>query len=185
MKRIEERPGQVKFMTAIKDFFKGYVEFKGRSTRAGYWWIQLIGFVLGLLIFVPFIITLMMTALANNGTLEGWGIKAVMSFIIPLILLLLVSLALLLPTLALGVRRYRDAGLTNKAILLFYVINFISQVLMRFYEDSTAFTILSLIIIAVGFVLTVLPSGKLAQGDGNFFVVSHDHFYKDYEEQKN
>ena len=31
---------------AIKNFFKGYVDFSGRSTRPDYWWIWLANIIL-------------------------------------------------------------------------------------------------------------------------------------------
>ena len=37
---------------AIKNFFKGYVDFSGRSTRPDYWWIGLVNIILA----IPFYI---------------------------------------------------------------------------------------------------------------------------------
>ena len=39
--RIEQNR-KVTFLQAIKDFFRGYVDFKGRTTRAGYWWVSFV-----------------------------------------------------------------------------------------------------------------------------------------------
>lgn len=50
MAKINEAPGQVSFGRAFKDFFIGYFDFKGRTTRAGYWWVTLI---LTILSFIP------------------------------------------------------------------------------------------------------------------------------------
>lgn len=33
-------------INAYKNFFKGYVDFSGRSTRAEYWWIYLTNLIL-------------------------------------------------------------------------------------------------------------------------------------------
>lgn len=33
---------------AIKNFFKGYVDFSGRSTRPDYWWIGLANIILAI-----------------------------------------------------------------------------------------------------------------------------------------
>lgn len=38
--------GKITFKQAWVDFWKGYVDFGGRSTRAGYWWIQLLIYLL-------------------------------------------------------------------------------------------------------------------------------------------
>ena len=50
MEKINEVPGQVSFGRALKDFFIGYIDFKGRTTRAGYWWMTLILMIIS---FVP------------------------------------------------------------------------------------------------------------------------------------
>ena len=39
-------------INAIKNFFKGYVDFSGRSTRPDYWWIGLANIILA----IPFYI---------------------------------------------------------------------------------------------------------------------------------
>ena len=38
-------------INAYKNFFKGYVDFTGRSTRSEYWWVWLVNNIL----FYPFI----------------------------------------------------------------------------------------------------------------------------------
>ena len=35
-------------INAIKNFFKGYVDFSGRSTRPDYWWIGLANIILAI-----------------------------------------------------------------------------------------------------------------------------------------
>lgn len=42
---ISEQPGKVTFIEAHKDFFKGFLDFKGRTTRAGYWWTVPLQFI--------------------------------------------------------------------------------------------------------------------------------------------
>lgn len=48
MVKIEEK-GKVTFGQAFKDYFRGYVDFKGRTTRAGYWWMTLVLSILALI----------------------------------------------------------------------------------------------------------------------------------------
>ncbi|ALS00929.1 hypothetical protein ATZ33_05965 [Enterococcus silesiacus] len=52
MKKIHQIQGQVTFGKAIGDFFKGYFDFKGRTTRAGYWWVTLILTILTVICFI-------------------------------------------------------------------------------------------------------------------------------------
>ena len=87
-------------INAYKNFFKGYVDFAGRSTRSDYWCVWLGNIIL----YIPFFLTYG-NALANSrkeGALITLGFIAIIYFIF--------GLALLLPSLALMVRRLRDAG---------------------------------------------------------------------------
>ena len=87
-------------INAYKNFFKGYVDFTGRSTRSEYWWIWLTNMIL----LVPFY-SAYFKALANprNET-------ALMALGGIAIIYMIFGLALMLPMLALTVRRLRDAG---------------------------------------------------------------------------
>ena len=87
-------------INAYKNFFKGYVDFAGRSTRSDYWWV----FLGNMILYIPFFLTYG-NALANSrneGALITLGFIAIIYFIF--------GLALFLPSLALMVRRLRDAG---------------------------------------------------------------------------
>ena len=86
---------------AIKNFFNGYVDFSGRSTRADYWWIWLANIILS----IPFYMAYG-AAMANPDS-EA----AIMTF----------GLAVLLPGLALTVRRIRDAGFHWALIFVAFV----------------------------------------------------------------
>ena len=87
-------------INAYKNFFKGYVDFTGRSKRSEYWWIWLTNMIL----LVPFY-SAYFKVLANprNET-------ALMALGGIAIIYMIFGLALMLPMLALTVRRLRDAG---------------------------------------------------------------------------
>ena len=79
----------VSFAGAIRNAFVGYAEFSGRSTRAEYWWFFLFN-------------SLVLTAASIlDGVIFGAGRS---------ILTLLLQLALLIPNIALAVRRSHDIG---------------------------------------------------------------------------
>ena len=87
-------------INAYKNFFKGYVDFTGRSKRSEYWWIWLTNMIL----LVPFY-SAYFKVLANprnEAALMALGGIAIIYMIF--------GLALILPMLALTVRRLRDAG---------------------------------------------------------------------------
>ncbi len=54
MVKIEEK-GKVTFGQAFKDYFRGYVDFKGRTTRAGYWWMTLVLSILALIFYIAIV----------------------------------------------------------------------------------------------------------------------------------
>ena len=98
-------------INAYKNFFKGYVDFAGRSTRSDYWWVLLGNMILC----IPFYLAYG-NALANSrneGALITLGFIAIIYFIF--------GLALLLPSLALMVRRLRDAGFHWALIFILFV----------------------------------------------------------------
>ena len=98
-------------INAYKSFFKGYVDFAGRSTRSEYWWVWLGNMIL----YIPFFLSYG-NALANSrneSALITLGFIAIIYFIF--------GLAILLPSLALMVRRLRDAGFHWALIFILFV----------------------------------------------------------------
>ena len=98
-------------INAYKNFFKGYVDFTGRSTRSEYWWIWLGNMIL----LVPFY-AVYFKALANprnEAALMALGGIAIIYMIF--------GLALILPMLALTVRRLRDAGFHWALIFIIFI----------------------------------------------------------------
>ena len=87
-------------INAYKNFFKGYVDFAGRSTRFDYWWVWLGNMI----IYIPFFFAYgnVLANPRNESALIALGGIAIIYMVI--------GLALLLPGLALTVRRLRDAG---------------------------------------------------------------------------
>jgi len=90
----------VSFPEAIKLFFKRYVDFQGRSSRAEYWWVQLLNFG----VFFVFGFVFGFTGAAMSG--GGEPSDATMGLMgIPLFIYMLV---ILVPSIALLVRRLHD-----------------------------------------------------------------------------
>ena len=84
-------PMNVGFVDAIKICLAKYIDFSGRAGRPEFWWFMLFGFILSLL--------------------TGW-----IDYLGPL-----VSLALLLPNIAVGVRRLHDTDRTGWWYLIAFV----------------------------------------------------------------
>ena len=96
---------------AYKNFFKGYADFTGRSTRSDFWWVWLMNSIL----FLPLYIFWFQIAL--NDTEETDPILGVAIISVYMIL----AIVLFTPSLAVKVRRLRDAGLHWAFIFLHFV----------------------------------------------------------------
>ncbi|MCO7180604.1 DUF805 domain-containing protein [Lactococcus formosensis] len=111
--RIEEN-GQENFLQAIKNYFLGYISFRGRTSRLSFWFVQLIFALVFAVLGVMFVgIHFFENVLFGGAFIATWMMLA---------FLFLVGVGFLLPTLALFTRRLRDAGLSNYGIgLIFFV----------------------------------------------------------------
>lgn len=98
-------------INAIKNFFKGYVDFSGRSSRADYWWIWLAN----ILLLIP-LYSAYFNAIFSEGSEGAFLALGSLS-----IIYMIFGLALFLPGLALTVRRLRDAGFHWALIFVAFV----------------------------------------------------------------
>ena len=93
------------------NFLKGYVDFVGRSTRPDFWWVWLMNHIL----FLPLYILIF-----NKEINQGPSLNFTLVILVIGIYAIL-ALLLLLPNLALKIRRLRDAGLHWAFIFLHFV----------------------------------------------------------------
>ena len=92
------------FPTAVRTCLSKYVDFTGRARRSEYWWFVLFGFLVG-------IVTSILDGILGTGYDDTTG-GVVNS---------LGNLALLLPSLAVGVRRLHDIGKSGWWLLLWLI----------------------------------------------------------------
>ncbi len=90
-----------------KVVFENYVNFSGRARRSEYWYFTLFNFIISLLLM---------------GIDKALGLKIGISN--------LYSLAVLLPGLAVSVRRLHDIGKSGKLLLLFYILIIVLAIIM-------------------------------------------------------
>jgi len=96
---------------AYKNFFKGYADFTGRSTRSDFWWVWLMNSIL----FLPLFIFWFQMALNDTGGTDPILGVAIIS------VYMILAIVLFTPSLAVKVRRLRDAGLHWAFIFLHFV----------------------------------------------------------------
>ena len=89
------------FAEAVQSCFKQYVGFTGRARRSEYWWFALFGLIVGI------VANLIDTVLGTMSEDTNVGVLGT-----------IVSLALLLPTLAVAIRRLHDTSRTGWWILI-------------------------------------------------------------------
>ena len=107
-------------INAYKNFFKNYAEFTGRSTRSDYWWVWLGNFILSIPFCIIYFYTVFLSAvMASVDDSVSEATFMVLGLVV--IIYAIFYLAILVPTLALSVRRLRDAGFHWAFIFLRFV----------------------------------------------------------------
>ena len=91
--------------SAYAKFWKGYVDFTSRSSRSDYWWPVLVNVIIG---FLAGLLILLIGA--STGFDPNISTGTLTMILIVLFALGVYILAILLPSIAILVRRLRDAG---------------------------------------------------------------------------
>ncbi|GHD05203.1 DUF805 domain-containing protein [Zhihengliuella salsuginis] len=110
---------------AVKRFFTKYADFTGRASRSEFWWVSLAFFALSMVFLLIMVITVGMFAAATDfaalddpaaGDAVGFGALGVATAFYGV--MALAGLAVLVPTIAVTVRRLHDAGFSGWWYLL-------------------------------------------------------------------
>ena len=96
-------------INAYKNFFKNYAEFTGRSTRPDFWWVWLGNLILSIPFWIIYFYVLYLST-AMDSVSDSASEAVFIFFGLVAIIYAVFYLAILVPTLALSVRRLRDAG---------------------------------------------------------------------------
>jgi len=109
-------------MDYVKRVFQKYADFGGRARRSEYWYFQLFNFIVIMAFYVPII---------------ALGVADSKLVILPAVLIGLYALAILIPSLAVVVRRLHDTGRSGWFYLL-SLIPFIGGIIVLIFtvEDS-------------------------------------------------
>lgn len=131
---------------------KRYAEFSGRSRRMEFWMWTLFVFLLWIAFFV------VMVAVAGAALMTGGGVRSLMAMgggiVIIGALAFLVWLALLIPSLAVGVRRLHDTERSGWWLGGLVILDIVSAVLRGTGAGGLA-TIVSLVVLLWAIVLIV------------------------------
>lgn len=100
------------FVKSISSCYRNYFNIKGKASRSEYWWFQLYGVILGIVltfIFMPFIVSA-----AKN---QDFGKVLLIEIVYVSFMILLYSF----PNFTCTIRRLADAGISRWAILISFV----------------------------------------------------------------
>jgi uncharacterized membrane protein YhaH (DUF805 family) len=103
-------------MEAVRRVFKKYATFTGRASRAEYWWWALVGAVVGVVLNVLIGAGMETPTDADTGTLSAPTPGPVSA--VGYLLLAVWGLGVLVPSVALTVRRLHDVNLSGWLLLL-------------------------------------------------------------------
>ena len=107
-------------INAYKNFFKNFAEFTGRSTRPDYWWVWLGNLILSIPFWIIYFYTVFLSTVMDSVS-DSASEATFMVLGLVVIIYAIFYLAILVPTLALSVRRLRDAGFHWAFIFLRFV----------------------------------------------------------------
>ncbi|MGT2828137.1 DUF805 domain-containing protein [Streptococcus hillyeri] len=115
---------------AYKKYWLNYANFEGKSSRADFWWVVLCNTLISLpfylIGFFLFFFNMLSVIASDPVTYEYMSDEEAAAFVLemfgstlPIVVVFVIwGLAILIPNLALEVRRYRDAGLSWAFIFL-------------------------------------------------------------------
>jgi uncharacterized membrane protein YhaH (DUF805 family) len=141
---------------AYKEFWRHYTDFKGFSSRSDYWWVQLMNFLIALAIFA---VILGIGLAIGNRYSDSITLVGVGGVVIAMVFAMLYNLIVLIPSIALGVRRVRDTGLSA----WWYLLSPIGASLMYLTDAIKGYDWLMIVggvLLLAYFVIVVTPSDK-------------------------
>ena len=145
-KEVKTSKTYTNMFEAYKAFWKrGFTEWTGTSSRSEYWWSTLMNMII---FFVLFILLGLCIGPDIDAPLFPLAGSAV------IIVLFVLSLAILIPTISLQLRRFHDVGIAS---WIFWLL-FICHLFLVFLFD---FSFIGLIV----FIISLLPTKK----DGNMY----------------
>ena len=122
-------PRYVGMGEAIRLFFKNYGNFRGRSTRSEFWWVNLFMTLLILAIFIVFAILAVIFEDSRSG-------EAILGIFV--LIIMTASLGLVLPSISLCIRRLHDAGYSGWLYFIAFVPYVGGFILLFLYAKPSA-----------------------------------------------
>lgn len=103
-----------------KVVFENYANFNGRARRSEYWYFALCNFLITMVLYIPFVISI--------RSAEYDGMPPTIAYVF-LALILIYSIATLIPSLAVSIRRLHDIGKSGWNYLI-SIIPFVGPIIL-------------------------------------------------------
>lgn len=107
------------FAESVRTCFGKFADFQGRASRSEFWWFFLFSVLVSLGLTIPLYVLMAIAAAAGDNA-AGAGLAAVIA-IIWSIAVVIITIVLLIPLLAVGARRLHDYGQSAWLLLLYCV----------------------------------------------------------------
>ena len=121
--------------------FKQYADFNSRARRSEYWWFSLINFIIAMVLMVCWIAPIVKLGIDPGEVDDMELVRATLGSPF-LYLYLLYYLAVLIPSIAVTVRRLHDIGRSGFWYFLFVGGSLLGSIGSMFQETNTGLTIL-------------------------------------------
>lgn len=137
-------------LVAIAAFFGNYVNFTGRSTRREFWWWTLWQALLAVIYWAIVI------GVVGISAIEKGSASLIASMLGFILVALLFSLSILLPSIAIAVRRFRDAGVHWGVYLALQVATVLVTIIL--HDQTVMQSVITLAITIATLVIEILPT---------------------------
>lgn len=131
------------FMSCVSSAFSQYATFRGRATRAEYWWFQLFCYIVSIASDILLYMSAAMLGVSDSITFD------ITFAVIACIIIALLNIALLIPNIALTVRRLHDTGHSGYW-LLWMILAPIVGCIVIIHSSPMLFSALAIIAISLG-----------------------------------
>ena len=146
------------FKEAVSECFGKFATFKGRARRSEYWWFSLFTFLVAIVLFGPVMVLCCLEESCGVNMDGGpWMIALAVSGILAL-LGVIFFLCIMLPSIAVEVRRLHDTGRSGWWLFWSFVMSFLATVVpFYFFGFSKAADMGEIQTITEAFKLALMP----------------------------
>ncbi|TPR13146.1 DUF805 domain-containing protein [Apilactobacillus timberlakei] len=133
-------------------FFKNYFHLSGKSSRSEYWFAVLMNFIIRLIISI--LIFTIYSVFTGASDL-------ILSLFFAIIGLVIYELIILIPSINLIIRRYRDAGISPVWFIVTNFVPFVMEIFASIMENVPYYlNIIILVLLIIDFIIKIMPSKK-------------------------